>query len=317
MTYKNRVAGGPGLPSRIKAATTRGMAKLNTNKSDRKRTYADRVVWITGGGTGLGRALAKAYAAHGAKVAVSGRRQDRLDATVTDIVAAGGEGLAVLCDVKDEADIVRAVGDVVARFGRIDVAVANAGFGVVGNVLRLSADDWRRQFDVNLVGAVITARHALPELKKTRGRLALVGSAAAYIGSPENAPYCASKAALRSLGQALSAELAGTGVSCTTLHPGFAESEIGQVNKYGQFDPKIRDPRPKSLMWTAEAVAKVMLRAIERREHERVITGHGRIYAWTAQHVPGLLVWLFSRAQAREYLSHKPKAVSSGQTTDP
>jgi NAD(P)-dependent dehydrogenase (short-subunit alcohol dehydrogenase family) len=261
-----------------------------------RRGFRDRSVWITGGGSGIGEALALELGRRGAWVAVSGRRIDRLEAVVRRIEEAGGRAKAVGCDVTDEAAVEAAVDEVVRAFGRLDVAVANAGMGVSGRVEALTARDWRFQFDVNVVGAALTGRFALGPLRQTRGRLVLVGSAAAYLGAVSSGAYCASKAALRSLGQTLRLELAGSGVSVTSIHPGFIESEIGQVDNRGVHHPDREDRRPQRLMWTAERAARVMARAILRRRREFVFTGHGRLAAFFGQHFPGLLGFVQSRS---------------------
>src|SRR5688572_15765403 len=112
-----------------------------------KRRFEGQVVFITGGGSGIGRAMAEAFAREGAIVAVAGRRRAKLDAVASAIALAGGRAMAVECDVTDEADVVRAIAEVVAAQGRIDVAIANAGFAVSGRIENLSAEDWRRQLD--------------------------------------------------------------------------------------------------------------------------------------------------------------------------
>ncbi|MGF1470014.1 MAG: SDR family NAD(P)-dependent oxidoreductase [Sandaracinaceae bacterium] len=261
--------------------------------------YAGSRAWITGGGSGIGRALALELARQGARVAVSGRRADRLEQTAGEVSALGAEGLALACDVTEEAEVARSADAAADALGGLDLVVANAGFAVGGPVETLDAAAWRRQLDVNVVGAALTARHALPHLRASRGRLGLVGSVAAFVGMPGAAAYCASKAALRALGQSLSAELAGTGVSCTTVHPGYVESEIGQVDNEGVFDPERPDRRPKNLMWTAEDAAKVMLRAIHRRSREHVFTTHGKAIAFAGQHFPGLMLGMVGRQTAR------------------
>lgn len=251
--------------------------------------YTDLVVWITGASAGIGRALALEVARQGADVAVSGRRIERLEAVVGEIEGVGRRALAVPCDVTDEAAVQAAVASVVAHFGRLDVAVANAGFGVMGKIEELSADDWKRQLDTNVVGVAMTARHALPELRKTGGRIGLVGSVAAMLSMPKNGPYCASKYAVRAIGQTLSAELHGSGVSCTTVHPGFVESEIGQVDNEGAFHADREDPRPKRFMWPTDKAARNIANAIYRRKREHVFTGHGKMGAWLGRHFPDLV----------------------------
>lgn len=269
----------------------------------RKPRLQGRVAWITGASSGIGRHLALELAAHGADIAISARRVDRLGELVKELEALGCRAVAIPCDVTQEDQVEGAVREVVGQLGRLDIAIANAGFGVVGPVERLSADDWRRQFETNVVGAAMTARYAIPELRKTRGRLALVGSVAALISGPGNAAYSGSKAAVRVLGQVLSMELHGSGVSCTTIHPGFVESEIGLVDNRGRFKPDRRDPRPKALLWPTDRAARVMVRAILRRRGDYVFTGHGKFGAFLGQHFPRFVTWLVGRLSAR---SKKP-----------
>jgi short-subunit dehydrogenase len=190
---------------------------------------------------------------------------------------------------------------VVTAFGRMDVAVANAGFAVAGRIEKLGADDWRRQLDTNVVGLAITARHAIPHLRKTGGRLALVGSVASMLSTPNVGAYAASKFAVRAIGQALAAELHGSGVSCTTLHPGFVESEIGHVDNHGVYREDFEDRRPRRLFWSSERAARVMVRAIERRKREYVFTGHGKIGGFVGRHMPGLVHFFVTRGRADGY----------------
>ncbi len=253
------------------------------------RRFEGKVVWITGGGSGIGKALALAFAKEGAAVAVSGRREDRLQEVVEEIAAQGGSGVAVRCDVTDEASVAEAVQKVVRALGGLDVAVANAGFSVAGRVEKLSAADWRRQLDVNVIGVAMTARYAIPHLRQRKGRLVLIGSVSSMLVAPGFGAYSASKYAVRAIGQALSAELHGSGVTCTTIHPGYIESEIAQVDNQGRFDAQREDKRPKNLMWPADRAARVMVDAVAKRKREYTFTGHGKVGAFAGRHMPGLV----------------------------
>jgi NAD(P)-dependent dehydrogenase (short-subunit alcohol dehydrogenase family) len=257
--------------------------------------FDGKVAWITGGGTGIGRACALELGRQGAAVAVSGRRLDRLQAVVAELEAIGARALAVPCDVAKEDEVRAAVAQVVGALGGIDVLLANAGFGVAGKVVELSDADWRRQFDVNLFGLVSCVREAMPHLVARGGRVAVLGSVMAYLTLPKNGPYAASKAAVRMVGETLSMELAGSGVSCTTIHPGFIESEIGQVDNEGVFREDRRDRRPAKLMWKAEDAARVMVDGLYRRRREVLVTGHGKVAVWLARFAP----WLISLAGPR------------------
>ncbi len=222
-------------------------------------------------------------------MAVSGRRVANLEEVAKDIERLGGKALPVACDVTEEDDVARAATQIVGELGRLDVCIANAGFSVMGSIAKLSAEDWRRQLDTNVIGAVITAKHALPHLERTKGRVAFVGSVSAFVPAPGLGAYNASKSALRAIGLTLAAEVHGTGVSATLLHPGFVESEIAQVDNQGRFDATRKDKRPKNLMWKADDAAKVMVDAVIARKREVVITGHGKVGAFVGQHAPGLL----------------------------
>ena len=264
------------------------------------RRFDGLVTWITGAGSGIGKALALEFVSRGSVVAVSGRRADYLEEVAREIESKGGKALAVPCDVTEEAEVERAVARIAGELGRLDVAIANAGFALAGSIRTLTAEDWRRQFDTNVVGAALTAKYAVPELEKTKGRIAMVASVAAFTPSPKMGAYSASKAALRSLGQTLDIELHGTGVSVTVIHPGFVESEIAQVDNQGRFDAARVDKRPKNLMWPAERAARVCADAIHARKHEFVFTGHGKLGAFLGQHTPGVLRFAMTRGGAKK-----------------
>lgn len=261
--------------------------------------FAGKVVWITGGGSGIGRALALEFARQGADVAVSGRRAERLEESVAAVAALGRRGLSVPCDVVIDEAVREAVASVIAHYGQLDVAVANAGMGVMGRFEQLTEAEWRRQFDINVFGAIHTVRHALPELRKTSGRVVLVGSVSAMLCAPRAAAYSASKFALRAIGLTLAQELHGSGVTCTLLHPGFVASEIAQVDNEGRFDPRRKDRRPKLLIWPTDRAARVMVRAIDRRAREYVFTVHGKVGAWMGRHAPGLVHLIMTRGGGR------------------
>lgn len=263
------------------------------------RKFEGQVAWITGGGSGIGRALAEQLAEAGAVVVVSGRRRARLDEVVTAIEAAGGRAEARVCDVTDEPAVQAAVEGIVADHGGLDVVIANAGYSVGGRMTKLTVAELRRQMDVNVLGLYATVHHALPHVIARKGRIALMGSVAHVLPAPGTGAYGASKAAVHALGTTLSSELAGTGASCTTIHPGFVESEIGQVDNAGVFHADKKDMRPAKVMWTAPDAARVMLRGIHRRRTEVVVTGHGQLAVALGRHTPWLIRALIPRVWSK------------------
>jgi short-subunit dehydrogenase len=260
------------------------------------------VVWITGGGSGIGQAMATEYASRGFWVVISGRREDRLIQVQKDIETSGGTCLVSVCDVSQDEEIQASVAQIIETCGRLDIVIANAGFSVSGRLEWLDSDDWRRQFDVNVIGAMQTVRFSLPHLEKTNGRTVLISSVMAYARVAKAGAYAASKAALTAIGETLHQELLGTGISCTVVHPGFVESEIGQVNNDGVYQADAKDRRPAQLLWTKEKAAKVIFRAVAKRKRLYVFTAHGKFAVWMARHCPGLIfhILAFGNKKKRE-----------------
>jgi NADP-dependent 3-hydroxy acid dehydrogenase YdfG len=258
--------------------------------------FEGKVAFVTGASSGIGAALAREFAREGAAVVLAARRMDRLEALARELPRA----LAVEADVTRDGEVEAAVAKGVAAFGRIDVAVANAGFGVVGPVEELKLEDFRRQFETNVFGVLRTVHATLPELRRTRGRLAILGSAAGWVSPPGASPYSMSKFAVRALAVALGHELAPAGVSVTHVSPGFVESEIRNVDNDGKLrtEASAGSP-PRWMIMPTDVAARRIARAIARRRREIVVTGHGKLAVWLERHLPWLVSFLIRRAGVR------------------
>ena len=147
-------------------------------------TFDQKVVFITGGSAGIGAALGHEFAKQGARVALAARSRERLDEVVASIESAGGIAMGVVCDVTSRASLDAAVEQVIEVWGRLDVSIANAGFGVSGFLQRLTTDDYRRQFDTNVFGLLDTIYATLPHLLETSGRVVLISSVMGKLGRP-------------------------------------------------------------------------------------------------------------------------------------
>ena len=251
-------------------------------------TQSSEVVFITGASSGIGAAIAREYSKRGARVAIAARRADRLEDLARELGGAG-RALAVECDVTRDGDCEAAVAKVIREFGRLDTVIANAGFGVIGRFEKQSIEDHRRQLETNYFGVFRTAKASLPELKKTRGRFAAVGSVNGYISLPAAAAYCASKFAVRAFCDALRFEIARDGVSVTHIAPGFVASEIRHKDSKGVLNLEKKDPVPAFLVMPTDRAAREIAWAIEKRRAERIITFHGKVAVWFARHFPGLI----------------------------
>lgn len=240
-------------------------------------TFREKVVLITGASSGIGAALAREAAGQGAHLVLIARRLDRLKPLAAECENRGVRALAIEGDVTREGSIESAVEKALAHFKKIDVVIANAGFGVAGSFEDLKLEDYRRQFETNVFGVLRTAYATLDALKRSRGHLVLLGSVAGHVALPGSSPYSMSKFAVRAMAEAVTEELRASGVSVTLISPGFVDSEIWRVDNQGQFHETAHDPIPSWIRVSSKSAAREIVRAIKRKKRERIVTGHGKI----------------------------------------
>ncbi len=260
--------------------------------------FQNKVVFITGASSGIGAALAREFAKEGARLVLAARRLDRLEGLAQEIRGHGGEALALTCDVTKDGDLEAVITETHRQFGKLDVMVANAGFGVIGRFEKLGLEDFRRQFETNVFGLLRSVQASLPDLKETRGRIALIGSVSGHISAPEASPYSMSKFAVRALAEALYAELSPGGISVTLISPGFVATEIQHVDNRGVYHETAKDRVPPWLKMPASKAAKRIARAVARRKREVILTGHGKLFIFLNWLLPGMIPRLF-RAMAK------------------
>jgi len=254
--------------------------------------FRDHVALITGASSGIGAALAKEFARQGADVVLVARREDRIRSLAEEIEKMGKRAVPLTCDVRSADEISQAVTQARAKLGKIDIVVANAGFGVVGNVETLKTQDFRRQFETNVFGVLNTFYAVSEDLRKTKGRFAIIGSVNGYVSLAGNAPYAMSKFAVRALADSLHQELAPSGLSVTHICPGFVESEIRQVDNQGIRHERAKDRVPQWLRFPADQAAKQIVHAIFKRKREKIITFHGKVAVFLQRHLPCLFASL-------------------------
>ncbi|MCW0015615.1 SDR family oxidoreductase [Rhizobium sp. BT-226] len=192
----------------------------------------DKIAIITGASSGIGRAAAKLFAREGAKLVVTGRRQDALDAVIAEIEAEGGQAVAISGDVRDEALQARLVETAVSRFGRLDIAFNNAGIiGEMGPVAGLSLEGWRETIETNLTAAFLGAKHQSAAMGKGGGSLIFTSTFVGHtVGMPGMAAYAASKAGLIGFVQVLAAELGAQKIRVNALLPGGTDTPASITN---------------------------------------------------------------------------------------
>lgn len=186
-----------------------------------------KVSIVTGGGIGIGKAIALAFAREGAAVVVTSRNQKNLEATVKEIEAIGGKGVAVVADVSREPDVKNTVATTVERFGKIDVLVNNSGIeGKTANVVDIDLDDWNNTIAVNLTGAMLCCREVLKHMLPRRsGNIINISSGAGKKALALRGPYNVSKWGMIGLTQTLALELGRHNIRANCICPGVTEGE--------------------------------------------------------------------------------------------
>jgi len=273
----------------------------------------DRVALVTGASSGIGFHVAVELAREGAKVALFARRKDRLEACRQAILAVRADApvQVVPGDVTDRADVERAVASTVKQWQAIDVLVNNAGVGLFGSVLGTRVEDVRRVMEINVIGVLHVLQAVLPGmLARNRGHVVNVSSFIGEKALPGFGPYCASKAAVNLLTEALAFELAGTAIRVTTVQPGTTDTEFVEAAICSNCErrAKVHKGQPP------EAAARAIVRAI-RSDRRRLtltakalaITCLNRLSRRLADRVVRWVKRDEIRAYAREFLTGRER----------
>jgi short-subunit dehydrogenase len=260
----------------------------------------DNVVVITGASKGIGAELARQLAAKGAKLVLAARDQKELDAVADECRKAGAAVVSVKADVAVERDCQTIVAGAILAFGRLDTLVNNAGVSMWARFEDIEdMSILERIMQVNYMGAVYCTHHALPYLRESRGRLVGVASLAGRVGVPTRSGYSASKHAMAGFFDSLRIELADAAVTVTMIYPGFVATGIRE-NATGPDGKSILvSPVKEGEVMSVEDCARRIVRAIEGREREVVMTARGKIGLWLKLLAPSLVDRIARRAIER------------------
>ena len=189
----------------------------------------DKIAIITGGGRGIGRAIAIAYAAEGARLVLAARSTDQLDEVAAEVTEQGQEVLTIPTDLRIQSDVENLIQKSIQRFGRIDILVNNAGINPRGPFLESTDEEWEQGWEINVMGVVRCCRAALPIMQQQRsGNIINVGSGMGQVGRSNLSVYCALKAALHGLTQAIAEEVWEEGIIANVLIPGPVRTELSK-----------------------------------------------------------------------------------------
>lgn len=258
-----------------------------------------KVIVITGATSGIGLACARDFARKGALLSLAARSEARL-AAVGEELSPMTEVLTVPTDVTREDDCRNLVEQTVARFGRIDVLVNNAGISMRAMFKDLELDVMRALMDTNYWGTVYCTKYALPWLLESKGSVVGVISTAGFVGLPARTGYSASKFAIRGFLNTLRIEHINDGLHVLVFAPGFTASNIRSAALTFDGTPQGDSPREEGKMMSAEKVAGILARAIDRRTRQKVLTFVAKLYLWLDVRFPKVSDRLAYKYMARE-----------------
>ena len=260
----------------------------------------DNVVVITGASKGIGAELAFQLARLGAQLALAARDSAALETVAAECRRLGATVVAIPTDVADEGACRRLVEQTVARFGRLDTLINNAGATMWARVDEIrDLGMLARIMQVNYMGAVYCTAYALPHLKASRGRIVGVASLTALTGVPTRSGYAASKHAMRGFFDSLRIELDGSGVTVTMIYPGFVATGIRENATGPDGKPVAVNPLDPNLTMSPGECARQIIAATRRRSRALVMTSRGKFAQWAKLIAPRFVDAIARRAIER------------------
>jgi len=252
---------------------------------------------LTGASEGIGRALALALAARGARVALAARDRERLETLAQECRTRGGEALAIPTDVTNQQDLEWLVNEAVKTYGGLEAVVHNAGITMWSRFDALADFSiFERLMEVNYLAPVRLTALALPHLKSSRGLIVAVASLAGLTGVPERSGYAASKHAMVGFFDSLRIELAGTGVDVSVIAPDFVVSEIHKRAIGPDGEPLGASPMMQAKIMTAEDCATQIVRAMEKRQRLLLMSTRGKLGRWLKLLAPSMIDRIAAKA---------------------
>jgi len=249
-------------------------------------SFENKVVAITGGTTGIGRALIHEFISKGAKVSTCGRSQDKLYDLQKEY--AGTTLYTIVADVSKEGDCRGFIEATLKAFGGIDIMINNAGISMRAMVEDTEIATLKQVMDINFWGTVYCTKYALPSIIARKGTVVGVSSIAGYRGLPGRSGYSASKHAVNGWLEALRTEMLDKGVNVMWVCPGFTSSNIRNVALNSDGQPQGESPMDENKMMSAEECAQRIVKAIAKRKRSVVMTFQGKETVFLNRFLPGL-----------------------------
>ncbi len=260
----------------------------------------DKVVIITGGSSGIGKAMAEVFGRHGSKIVITGRNLQDLNQAVADLKAQGISVHGFQADVSVEDDNRRMAEETINVFGRIDILINNAGISMRALFNEVDLNVVKKVMDINFYGVLYATKYCLPEILKSKGSIIGISSIAGYRGLPGRTGYSASKFALNGFLEVLRTEMLKKDVHVLTACPGFTSSNIRKRSLTKDGTSQGESPRDENNMMSSEACAQHIYKATVKRKNILILTAQGKFTVMLNKLWPGLTDKLVYKVMAKE-----------------
>ena len=266
--------------------------------------FKDKVVIITGASSGIGLACAKKFAEIGSKVVIASRTEEKIKSIAKDISYNEDYCLAIRTDVTIEKDCKNLIEKTIEKYGKIDFLINNAGISMRALFDDVKIDVIRRVMDVNFWGTVYCTKYALPHIKESKGTIIGISSIAGFHGLPGRTGYSASKFAMQGFLESIRIENLKNGVNVLILAAGFTSSNIRKSALDAHGNPQGETPRPEDKLTPPEKVADNLIRSINKKKRNRIMTAEGQMMVFFQRIIPKLVDNTIYRKFKRE--PHSP-----------
>jgi short-subunit dehydrogenase len=260
----------------------------------------NKVVIITGGSSGIGKALAEKFGREGSKLLITGRKKEELDNAVAQLRAQGITISGFQADVSVEDDNRRMAEEAIRLYGTIDILINNAGISMRALFSEVDLNVVKKVMDINFYGVLYATKYCLPEIEKNKGSVVGISSIAGFRGLPGRTGYSASKFALNGFLEVLRTELLKTGVHVLTACPGFTASNIRKRSLTKDGSQQGESPRNEEKMMTAEECAHHIYMATVKRKRTLILTTQGKLAVFFNKWLPAFADKMVYNVMAKE-----------------
>lgn len=259
-----------------------------------------KVAVITGGSSGIGKSLVLKYAKEGYAIVFTGRDQDRMKGTVEELNKGGFEHLALSLDSSSVDANKQLIDETIAKFGRIDVLICNAGISMRALFEDVDLDVFKQLMDINFYGAIYAVKFALPHLLESKGSIIAISSINGWRSTPARSAYSSSKFAMQGFFESLRTEVMSRGMHVLVVCPGFTSSNIRNVALTADGKAQGESPRDEKKMMSSDEVATRTFKAHRKKKRDLILTFEGKMAVLLNKVVPSRLDRMIYKMMKKE-----------------